>query len=228
MSAYNRGMINAAAVGILAAGLLVLIPRAVLAVSLAVEELLRHLVLPQIASPTASEMVLLLAVPTLHQLYLAVVVIYLYGMGTQGRPEEDRRPHTEFALVALALALVALSTAQHATRAGWGVPALTLPFVLQGVALVGLATTRQELLTLYGPAGLVFAVMALLAGATPAVWPDLLLVLAIPVLAFAIGRLMRLVRLQCSYGRHATMAVALGFVTAFAITQVVQRLTPTA
>jgi hypothetical protein len=223
LTTRERGLLNAAAVGVLAAGLLVFVPRAVVALSTAVEALLRALVVGDAPAQDATGLVFLLALPTIYQLVLAIAVLYSYGAGTRGRPEDDRSPRLELAALACALMAVVLSTAQH-SRPGWAGLALALPLLLQAAALVGLLPDQRALLLVYLPAALAFAGAALAFGGQPALWPDLLLAPAIPILAFAIGRLLRLVRLQCAFGSHATMAVALGFVLAFAVTRVLERI----
>jgi len=93
----------------------------------------------------------------------------------------------------------------------------------QAAALVGLLPDQRALLLVYGPALLLFGVVASLLGGRPALWPDLLLALAVPMLAFAIGRLLRLARLQCGFGAPATMAVAFGFVLAYGLARALER-----
>jgi hypothetical protein len=222
LTTRERGLLNAAAVGVLAAGLLVFVPRAVVALSTAVEALLRALVVGDAPPQGAIGLVFLLALPTVYQLVLAIAVLYSYGAGTRGRPEDDRRPRIELAVLAGALVAVALSTAQH-LRPGWAGLALVLPLLLQCAALAGLLPDQRALLVVYLPAALAFAGAALAFAGQTMLWPDLLLAPAIPVVAFAIGRLLRLVRLQCAFGSHATMAVALGFVLAFAVTKALER-----
>jgi hypothetical protein len=156
-----------------------------------------------------------------YQLLLAIGVLYAYGAGTQGRPEDDRSPRRELAGLTIALACVAASAAQH-SRPGWAGLVLVLPLLLQATALYGLLPGPRAPLV-YAPALLAFAAVALLLAGRAALWPDLLLVPAIPALAFAIGRLLRLVRLQCGLGAHATMAVAFGFVLAYALPNVLMR-----
>ena len=224
LTTRERGLINAAAVGVLAAGLLVLVPRAVVALSSAVEALLRALMPGSANRGNPAGLVMLLALPTIYQLVLAILVLYSYGAGTRGRPEDDGSPRLELAALASALAITALSTAGH-IRPGWAGLALTLPLLLQAFALAGLVPEPRALSLLYLPAVLAFAAAALAFGGRAPLWPDLLLALAIPILAFAIGRLLRLVRLQCSFGAHATMAVALGFVLAYTATKVLERMT---
>jgi hypothetical protein len=222
LTTRERGLLNAAAVGVLAAGLLIFVPRAVVALSTAVEALLRVLVVGDAPPQGAIGLVFLLALPTLYQLVLAIAVLYSYGAGTRGRPEDDRSPRRELAALAGALVCIALSTAQH-LRPGWAGLALALPLLLQAAALVGLLPDQRTLLLVYLPAALAFGGAALAFGGQPVLWPDLLLAPAIPVVAFAIGRLLRLVRLQCAFGSHATMAVAVGFVLAFAVTKALER-----
>jgi hypothetical protein len=219
----ERGLLNAGAVGVLAAGLLVLVPRAVVALSTAVEALLRMLLPAGTPPQDATGLVFLLALPTIYQLLLAIAVLYSYGAGTRGRPEDDRNPRIELAVWAGALMAIALSTAQH-LRPGWAGLALALPLLLQCAALSGLLPDQRALVLAYLPAALAFAGAALAFGGQPALWPDLLLAPAIPVVAFAIGRLLRLVRLQCAFGSHATMAVALGFVLAFAASKALEQI----
>jgi hypothetical protein len=223
LTTRERGLLNAGAVGVLAAGLLVLVPRAVVALSTAVEALLKVLVVGDAPPQDAIGLVFLLALPTIYQLLLAIAVLYSYGAGTRGRPKDDRSPRSELAAWAGALIAIALSTAQH-IRPGWAGLALVLPLLLQCAALAGLLPDQRALLLVYLPAALVFGGAALAFGGQPSLWPDLLLAPAIPVVAFAIGRLLRLVRLQCAFGSHATMAVALGFVLAFATTKVLEQL----
>ncbi|MBK9942497.1 MAG: hypothetical protein IPP13_12870 [Kouleothrix sp.] len=221
LTSRNHGLLNAAALGVLAAGLLVQVPRAVVALSSVAEALIRALV-PASASPQGpGALVLLLALPTVYQLLLAIGVLYAYGAGTQGRPEDDRSPRRELAGLTIALACVAASAAQH-SRPGWAGLVLVLPLLLQATALYGLLPGPRAPLV-YAPALLAFAAVALLLAGRAALWPDLLLVPAIPALAFAIGRLLRLVRLQCGLGAHATMAVAFGFVLAYALPNVLMR-----
>jgi hypothetical protein len=222
MNDRTRGLLNAAAVGVLAAGLLVLVPRAVVALSLAAEALVRAIA-PNADPQGPGTLALLVALPTVYQLLLAIGVLYSYGAGTQGRPEDDRRPQAELAGLAIALACVALSAAQHA-RPGWAGLALALPPLLQAAALAGLLPDRSALALVYGPALLLFVGGAPLLAGRAALWPDLLLAPAILVLAFAIGRLLRLARLQCGFGAHATMAVAFGFVLAYGLAKVAERL----
>jgi hypothetical protein len=224
LTTRERGLLNAAAVGVLAAGLLVFVPRAVVALSTAVEALLRALVVGDAPPQDTTGLVFLLALPTIYQLLLAIAVLYSYGAGTKGRPEDDRSPHLELAALAGALSIAALSTAGH-LRPGWAGLALTLPLLLQGAALAGLLPTSRAIALVYLPAILLFGVAAPAFGGQAMLWPDLLLALAIPILAFAIGRLLRLVRLQCSFGSHATMAVAVGLVLAYTATKVLERLT---
>lgn len=215
-----RGLLNAGAVGVLAAGLLTLVPRAVVALSVAAEVLVRAVV-PSAGRQGPGDLALLLALPTLYQLLMAIAVLYAYGAGTQGRPEHDHRPRAEQAGLALALACVALSAAAHA-RPSWDGLALALPATLLAAALAGLLPDTRLLLLAYCPALLIFlGGTALVGGAS---WPDLLLAPAIPALAFAIGRLLRLVRLQCGFGAHATMAVGFGFVLAYGLAKVAERL----
>jgi len=217
----GRGLLNAAAVGVLAAGLLVLVPRAVVALSVLAEALVRALV-PNSDPQGPGALALLIALPTVYQLLLAIAVLYSYGAGTQGRPEDDRHPQAELIGWASALACMAISAAQHA-RPGWAGLALALPLLLQAAALVGLLPDQRALLLVYGPALLLFGVVASLLGRQPALWPDLLLALAVPMLAFAIGRLLRLARLQCGFGAPATMAVAFGFVLAYGLARALER-----
>jgi hypothetical protein len=224
LTVRERGLLNAAAVGVLAAGLLVLVPRVVVALSSFVEALLRTLVPSSANTQEPTGLLMLLALPTIYQLALAVSVLYSYGAGTKGQPEADRNPGLELAALAGALSVAALSTAGH-LRPGWAGLALTLPLLLQGAALAGLLPTSRAFALVYLPAMLLFAVAALAFGGQAMLWPDLLLALAIPVLAFAIGRLLRLVRLQCSFGSHATMAVVVGFVLAYTATKMLERMT---
>jgi hypothetical protein len=224
LTTRERGLINAAAIGVLAAGLLVLVPRAVVALSSAAEALLRAIMPGSAGAQSPAGLVMLLALPTIYQLALAVAVLYSYGAGAGGRPEDDRSPRLELVALAVALAIVALSTALHLVP-GWAGLALTLPLLLLGIALAGLLPDRRALALIYMPAALIFAGTILSFAGQPALWADLLLAPAIPILAFAIGRLLRLVRLQCGFGSHATMAVALGFVLAYVATKMLERLT---
>jgi hypothetical protein len=224
LTTRERGLLNAAAIGVLAAGLLVLVPRAVVALSRAVEMLLRALVPSSASADGPAALLMLLALPTIYQLVLAVLVLYSYGAGTKGRPEDDRSPRLELAALALSLAIVGLSTAGH-LGPGWAGLARTLPLLLLGAALAGLLPTSRAFALVYLPATLLFAAAAPVFDGQPMLWPDLLLAPAIPVLAFAIGRLLRLVRLQCSFGSHATMAVAVGLVLAYTAMRVLERLT---
>jgi hypothetical protein len=223
LTSRGRGLLNAGAVGVLAAGLLVLMPRAVVALSIAAEALVRALVPVGAGLGGPSSLVLLLALPTIYQLLLAIGVLYSYGAGTQGRPEDDRSPQAELLGLAITLACIALSAAQHA-RPGWAGLVLLLPLLLLAAALAGLLPSQRALLLVYAPALLLFLAGAPLLSGQAAIWPDLLLAPAIPALAFAIGRLLRLVRLQCGFGAHATMAVAFGFVLAYASAKVLERL----
>ena len=222
LTSRGRGLLNAGAVGVLAAGLLVLMPRAVVALSVAVEALIRALAPGggDLQGPRA--LVLLLALPTIYQLLLAIGVLYSYGAGTHGRPEDDRSPQAELIGLAIALGCIALSAAQHA-RPGWAGLVLVLPLLLLAAALAGLLQNQRALLLVYTPALLLFLAGAPLLSGRTAIWPDLLLAPAIPALAFAIGRLLRLVRLQCGFGAHATMAVAFGFVLAYGLAKVAER-----
>src|SRR5262245_39189394 len=160
LTTRERGLLNAGAVGVLAAGLLVLVPRAVVALSTAVEALLKLLVVGDAPPQGATGLVFLLALPTLYQLFLAIAVLYSYGAGTRGRPEEDRNPRVALAAWAGALVVIGLSTAQH-LRPGWAGLALALPLLLQCAALAGLLTDQRALLLVYLPAALAFAGAAL-------------------------------------------------------------------
>lgn len=218
----TRGMLNAGAIGVLAAGLLALVPRAVVALSSAAEALVRTLV-PAASGQGPGSLALLLALPTVYQMLLAIGVLYAYGAGTQGRPEDDHNPRAEQLGLTLALACVALSVAAHARPGAPGL-ALALPALLLAAALAGLLPSPHALLLAYGPALLIVLGAPLLLGGAAAAWVDLLLAAAVPMLAFAIGRLLRLVRLQCGFGAHATMAVAFGFVLAYGLAKVAERL----
>ena len=217
----SRGLLNAAAVGVLAAGLVVLVPRAVVVLSIGVERVIQRL-LPNLQPDGPTALLFLFALPPVYQILLAIAVLYAYGAGTRGQPAEDRNQQGELIGLAIALGCVAISAVQHA-RPGWSGLILLLPLLLQAGALIGLLPDQRALLLVYGPAAVLFCAGVLLMGRLAAPWLDLLLIPAVPILAFAIGRLLRLMRLQCGFGAHATMAVIFGFVLAFGLARVLER-----
>jgi len=72
----DRGLLNAAAVGVLAAGLLVLVPRAVVALSRLAEALIRALLPDGADVRNGAGLALLFALPTVYQILLAIAVLY--------------------------------------------------------------------------------------------------------------------------------------------------------
>jgi hypothetical protein len=164
LTARNQGLLGVGLAGGIAALLIPLIPRAVVALSESIEAALRALVLGDGTGAGGWNMLLLLAMPTLYQLLLAVAVIGSYGQGLKGHPAGDARPALERVALALALAL---------------------------------------------------ALLAALSAPRP--WLDLPLLLAIPTLAFGVGRLLRLARPRCGFGAPTTLAFVAGFAAVFAL-----------
>jgi hypothetical protein len=167
LTARRQGLLFAALAGLIAAGLIPLIPRSVVALSETIELGLRAAVLGDGVGAGGWNMLLLLAMPTLYQLLLAVAVIWSYGAGLKGHPEGDRHPGLERAALGLALALALVATLLR-----------------------------------------------------PSPWTDLPLLVAIPALAFGVGRLLRLARPRCGFGAHTTLAFGAGFVATLALVYV--------
>ncbi len=219
----QRGLINAAGVGILAAGLIVQAPHAVVAVSMLVESIVTTL-LPGVRDGGLASLPLLLSLPPLYQIMLGMALLLSYGAGMRGQPEDDA-PGEPW-LAGAMLAAVVLSGLHHG-RGGWQSAAALAPALLQLVAIHGLVRTPTMALAVYLPPAGAMLLAPLVVGGAGAPWPDLGLAVAIPALGFAIGRLLRQTRLQCGLGSHATLAMAVGFVTAFGIVAVADRVIAT-
>ena len=221
--AAQRGLVNAAGVGVLAAGLIVQAPHAVVAASVLVEGIVTAL-LPGARDGGLASLPLLFSLPPLYQILLGMALLLSYGAGMRGQPADDAAG--EPWLAGVMLAAVVLSGLHHG-GGGWQSAVALAPAVLQLVALHGLVRTPSAALAVYLPPAAAVLLAPLVAGGAGAPWPDLALALAIPALGFAIGRLLRQARLQCGLGSHATLAIAVGFLTAFGIVAVADRVIAT-